>query len=291
MLKELILWPILTVPQKKKRCFRPGASRFGGKVPPREIHRLSALPSAATEDIALVATAMDIVHCFKPAEHIDQAIYRDLLKSRQKDGDDLRYLSFLPGEEEATLIYEVLRLPAKQVQAEYTSLGKMALTSLLFARALLTRKPTHWAGALSAGAFAFLDGEETLQRARGALMRLGRAGNLGKATLRLTPGEAILVYEGQQVHITLAPMRQVVLRAVRGPSDGAEVAYCIHIDLQDGCVMPIVRSQKAIKARRLAHQLANALHLSMTFQNVEVSEVPNGYSWEMGPQLVEPALN
>ncbi len=47
----------------------------------------------------------------------------------------------------------------------------------------------------------------------------------------------------------------------------------------------------AVEARRLGHQLAKALHLSMSFQNVEVSEVPNGYSWEMGPQLGEPALN
>jgi hypothetical protein len=238
-----------------------------------------------------VATAMDIVHCFKPAEHLDQAIYRDLLKSRQKSPDDLRFLSLLPGEEEATLIYEVMRLPQKQVTSEYSSLGKMALTGLLFARALLTRKPTHWAGALGAGALAFLDGEETIQRARGALLRIGRAGNLGKATLRLTPGEAVLVYEGQQIHISLAPMRQVVLRAVRGPGDLGDTAYCVHLDLQDGRVMPIVRSQKAIEARRLAHQLAASMHLSMTFQNVEVSEVTNGYSWEMGPQLVEPALN
>lgn len=238
-----------------------------------------------------MATAMDIVHCFKPAEHIDQAIYRDLLKSRQKDSDDLRYVSFLPGDEEATLVYEVLRLPPKQVHSEYSSLGKVALTGLLFARAFLTRSPTAWAGALSAGALAFLDGEETIQKARGAIMRIGRAGNLGKATLRLTSGEAILVYEGQQIHISLAPMRQVVLRAVRGPGDTGEVAYCIHLDLQDGRVMPVIRSQKAVEARRLAHQLAAALHLSMTFQNVEVSEVTNGYSWEMGPQLVEPALN
>ena len=55
--------------------------------------------------------------------------------------------------------------------------------------------------------------------------------------------------------------------------------------------MPVIRCAEAVEARRLAHQLANGLHLAMSFQNVEVSEVPNGYSWEMGPQLVEPALN
>lgn len=234
---------------------------------------------------------MDIVHCFKPAEHLDQAIYRDLLKSRQKDADELRFLSFMGGQEEATFVYEVLRLPQRQVQSEYTSLGKVALTTLLFARALLTRKPTHWAGAVSAGAFAFLDGQETLQRAKGALQRISRAGSLGKATLRLTASEAILTYEGQQVHISLAPMRQVVLRAVRGPDEGSEVHYCIHVDLQDGRVLPVIRSSKAVEARRQAHQLAKALHLSMSFQNVEVTEVPNGFSWEMGPSMVEPALN
>jgi len=237
-----------------------------------------------------VATAMDIVHCFKPAEHLDQAIYRDLLKSRQKGTDELRFVSLMGAQEEVTLVYEILRLPQRQVQSEYSSLGKVALTALLFTRALLSGKSSHWAGAISAGAITLLDGEETIQKARGALQRLSRAGSLGKATLRLTPSEAVLVYESQQVHISLAPMRQVVLRAVSG-SNSQEVQYCTHIDLQDGRVLPVIRSNQAVESRRLAHQLANALHLSMSFQKVEVSEVPNGYSWEMGPQLVEPALN
>lgn len=237
-----------------------------------------------------MATAMDIVHCFKPAEHLDQAIYRDLLKSRQKGSDEVRFVSFLGGQEEATLVYEILRLPQSQVKSEYSSLGKVALTAALVARALISRKPTAIAGALSASAITLLDGEATLQKARGALLRLTRAGNLGKATIRLTPSEAILVYEGQQVHISLAPMRQVVLRQVSGTNE-SESSYCIHVDLQDGRVMPVIRSGQAVEARRLAHQLANALHLTMSFQKVEVSEVPNGYSWEMGPQLGEPALN
>ncbi|MFN8608271.1 MAG: hypothetical protein U0931_12115 [Vulcanimicrobiota bacterium] len=238
-----------------------------------------------------MATAMDIVHCFKPAEHLDQAIYRDLLKSRQKGSDELRFVSLLGAKEEATLVYEVLRLPQRQVQSEYSSLGKVALTALLFTRALLTGKSAHWAGAISAGAFTLIDGEETLQRARGALQRIGRAGSLGKCTLRLTPNEAVLVYEGQQVHISLAPMRQVVLRPVRGAAESQEIYYCIHIDLQDGRVLPVIRSTQAVEARRLAHQLAKALHLTISSQYVDVMQVPNGYSWEMGPQLAEPALN
>lgn len=235
---------------------------------------------------------MDIVHCFKPAEHLDQAIYRDLLRSRQKGTEETRFLSFLSGKDEATLVYEVLRLPERQAQQEYSSLGKLALTTLLMARAMLTKKSTHLAGALSAGALTLIDGKDVFTRAKGALLRLSRAGSLGKATLRLTASEAILVYEGQQVHISLAPMRQVVLRAVRASGQPEhESYYCIHLDLQDGRVMPVLRSRQAVEARRQAHQLATSLHLSMSFQNVEVSEVPNGYSWEMGPQLVEPALN
>jgi hypothetical protein len=238
-----------------------------------------------------VANAMDIVHCFKPAEHLDQAIYRDLLKARQKGSDELRFVSLLGGREEATLVYDVLRLPQRQVQSEYSSLGKVALTALLFTRALLTGKSAHWAGAISAGAVTLIDGEETLQRARGALQRLSRAGSLGKATMRLTPSEAVLVYEGQQVHISLAPMRQVVLRRVRGAAESQEIYYCIHVDLQDGRVLPVIRSTQAVEARRLTHQLARALHLTIISQNVDWTEVPNGYSWEMGPQLAEPALN
>lgn len=238
-----------------------------------------------------MANAMDIVHCFKPTEHLDQAIYRDLLKNRQQEADELRFVNLLGGQEEATLVYEVLRLPQRQLQSEYTSLGKIALTALLFTRALLTGKSTHWAGAISAGAFTLMDGEETIQRARGALQRLSRAGNLGKATLRLKASEATLVYESQQIHISLAPMRQVVLRPMRGLGENKEIYYCIHIDLQDGRVLPVLRSNEAVEARRLAHQLAKALHLTISSQYIDVTQVPNGYSWEMGPHLSEPALN
>ena len=234
---------------------------------------------------------MDIVHCFKPLDHLDQAIYRDILRSRQRDGEEFTFESHVGGSKEVRFIYNVLRLPRQDIEGEYTSLGKLAVTGLLLARAVVTRRPNHWTGALCAGAVTLIGGEETLRKARSAIKKMFRNG-LGQVTFKVSPNEAVLTYEGQQVHISLAPMKHIAIRALRDPSEGdPAAAYCLHLDLQDGRVLPLFRGAEPLAARRLGHQVAQALQLPMVFQNVEINEVKNGYSWEMGPQLVEPALN
>lgn len=240
-----------------------------------------------------MATAMDIVHCFKPLDHLDQAIYRDVLRAKQKAEEEFAFVKVATSSKEATLIYDVLRLPENEVQSEVASLGTLTVAGSLLARALVTRKPQHLTVALWAGAVALMGGEETLRRAKSGIQRMVRMGKLGQVSFRLTMDEAVLTYEGQEVHISLAPMRQLCIRALRRTVDGQPVTvnYAIHVDFQDARVLSLYRSANAVEARRLGHQLASALQLPMAFQNVEVSEVRNGYSWEMGPQLGEPALN
>lgn len=234
---------------------------------------------------------MDIVHCFRPVDHLDQAVYRDILRSRQKGGEEFSYETHTSGTRELSLVYNVVRLPAQESDGENTSLGKLAIAGLLLARAVVTRRPQHWAGALGAGAVTIIGGEETLRKARSALKKIFRNG-LGQVFFKVVPSEAILTYESQEIHISLAPMKQVAIRALRYQSEPESMStYCLHVDLQDGRVLPLYRGQEPLAARRLGHQAAQALQLPMVFQNVEISEVKNGYSWELGPTLVEPALN
>lgn len=234
---------------------------------------------------------MDIVHCFKPVDHLDQAVYRDILRSRSKGGEEFSFESHTGGTREFSLLYNVLRLPAQESDGENTSLGKLAVAGLLLARAVVTRRPQHWAGALGASAVTLIGGDETFRKARSALKKMFRNG-LGQVQLRVVPGEAVLTYESQEVHISLAPMKQIAIRALRYQGEPESMStYCLHVDLQDGRVLPLYRGQEPLAARRLGHQAAQALQLPMVFQNVEISEVKNGYSWEMGPLLVEPALN
>jgi hypothetical protein len=234
---------------------------------------------------------MDIVHYFKPVDHLDQAIYRDILRSRQKEGEEFAYESHSGSPKELKLRFNVVRLPRQEQEGEYTSLGKLALTGFLLARAAVSRRPQDWAGALCAGAVTLIGGDETLRKARSAVKKMFRNG-LGQVSFKVCPNEAVLTYEAQEVHISLAPMKQVVIRALRYQGEPESMStYCLHVDLQDGRVLPLFRGQEPLAGRRLGHQAAQALQLPMVFQNVEICEVKNGFSWEMGPQLVEPALN
>ena len=240
-----------------------------------------------------MALAIDIVHCFKPLDHLDQAIYRDILRAKHKSDEDFSFVKLVPGKGEATLVYDVLRLPDREAHGEVASLGTLAVTGMLLARAIVTRNPSHWTGALWAGAVALMGGEETLRKARSGLHRFVRRGKLGQVALRLETDEAVLTFEGQEVHISLAPVRQICIRALRRNIDGQPFTlnYVVHLDFQDARVLSLLRTPNALEARRLGHQLGNAMQLPISFQNVDVSEVRNGFSWEMGPQLGEPALN
>ena len=238
-----------------------------------------------------MASAMDIVHYFKPVDHLDQAIYRDILRSRQKGGEEFAFESHSEERRELRLLFNVLRLPPQENAGEYSSLGKLAVTGLLLARAVVTRRPQHWTGALCAGAVTLIGGEETLRKAHSAVKKMFRT-SLGQVSFKICPNEAVLTYETQQIHISLAPMRQVAIRALRFKGEPESLSsYCLHVDLQDGRVLPLLRGQEPLGARRLGHQAAQTLQLPMVFQDVEIHEVRNGFSWEMGPQLVEPGLN
>jgi hypothetical protein len=239
-----------------------------------------------------VASAVDILHCFKPLEHLDQAIYRDILKGSQQD-EEFALNRLDVGAKTVTLVYDVLRLPRRELHGELSSLGTIGVTSLLFLRAAVTRKAHHWTGALCAGAVALIGGEETIRKAQSAMYRLSHAGKLGQVFLKLTGGEAVVTYRAQQVQMSLAPMRQLVVRSFRRAHNtrSVEMTYGVHIDLQDGRVVSLHRTGAPIEARRLGRQLAGALQLPMVFQTIDVIQVQNGYSWEMGPQLIEPALN
>lgn len=235
---------------------------------------------------------MDIVHSFKPLDHLDQAIYRDILKVKNGKGEDFQLVGVTAEAQQIVLEYEVRRLPGENEKREYTSLVGLAAAGALLARAALTRKPHHWAQALSTAGVALLGGEETLSRARSAIERLSRGGKLGTARLRIAQGEAVLTYRDQEIHMSLPPMKNVVLRTFRRALGGKPTqSYAVHIDLQDGRILSLNRWNEPLSPRRVGHQVAAALQLSMVFQNVEVTEVTNGFSWEMGPQLVEPALN
>ena len=236
-----------------------------------------------------MAKAIDFVHVFRPVDHLDQAIYRDILRGEGEQ--ELAYEKMDLKPKQASFEFKVKALPTEDSSGEAASVGKLALTSILLAQAIFTRRPAHVAGALCAGAVTLIGGEETLRRAKSAFQRVFKQ-DLGFLKLQIQPGEARLRYQDQEVQMSLAPLRQVATRALRqaGQAD-KDSKYSLHLDFQDGRVLPLLRGLDSVMARKIGHQLSQALQCAMVFQSIEVSEVRNGYSWELGPQLVEPALN
>jgi hypothetical protein len=236
-----------------------------------------------------MAKAIDFVHAFKPQDHLDQAIYRDILRGASPE--ELEYETVAVNPRQITLEYKVKSLPSDDSQAEAASVGKLAVTSLLVARAILTRRPADLTGAICAGAVTLIGGEETFRRAKSAFQRVFKQ-DLGKLKFRIQPGQAAITYQDQEVQISLAPLKQVATRAIRQAGENDKDAkYSLHLDFQDGRVVTLLRGLSSVEARKLGHQVAQALHSPIVFQSIAVSEVKNGYSWELGPQLVEPALN
>ncbi|MBI3925856.1 MAG: hypothetical protein HY319_09975 [Armatimonadetes bacterium] len=237
-----------------------------------------------------MAGAMDIVHYFKPREGLDRSIYKNAVGGGASQ-EHFRLSGVTTGAHEVVLQYEIHRIPGHEPRGEAASLGALALTSALFVRALITRQPGHWAGALAAGSVAALGMQDMVKKARSAIRRFSGPGHLGWATVRLTPQEMTCTYGGQEVHIPLAPMSQVVMRTFQYRLQPPRVVHGLYIDLDDGRFLPIWKWTEALAPRRTGHQLARTLGLSMVFQNVEVTEVDNGFSWELGPVLSEPAMN
>lgn len=236
-----------------------------------------------------MSSAVDIVHHFKPVNELDQAIYTMVrrLKQRQPMPFPLKGLQVQDNLVEGR--YEVRENPAEEL-GETASLGALATTGALFLRALVTRRAAHWAGALGAGAVVLMTAPDLVRKARAAVDRW--TGRGGLAVLKVQPEDVVLTYGDQEIHMTIPPMKGVVLRTFRHQLTGrSEQHYALHIELQDGRIISLAEWEEALAARRTTHQVARALHLAMAFQNVDVTEVDQGYSWELGPQLVEPAMN
>ena len=61
--------------------------------------------------------------------------------------------------------------------------------------------------------------------------------------------------------------------------------------MQDGRLLTLSETKESKSARRLLHQLAKPIPVELTFQNVDLYREDEKVSWELGPRLVEPALN
>ncbi|MCA9794395.1 MAG: hypothetical protein KC910_21455 [Candidatus Eremiobacteraeota bacterium] len=236
-------------------------------------------------------SAVEVLHQVKPVDVLDQTIYRTLQRIRGDAPEPFLLRELNCTHREISGRYLIRADEPARTGGEAAALGALAVTGLLFARALVTRKPLHWAGALWAGSIALMTGQDLIKRASSAVRRF-TGNNQDFATMTVLPEELIFLYRDQEIHVNLPPAVSVVLRTFRHRLRGREEQFhLLQLDLHDGRVITLSGYDDVVTARRNGHQVCRSMGLGMVFQNIEVTEVENGISWELGPQLVEPALN
>ncbi len=233
---------------------------------------------------------MELLEHFKPVDQLEQAVYRTILRlrSRRPEVYSLESLETSDGLAEVTFKVKDVSVDSGN---EASALGALAVTGMLMLRAAFSGRRSHWAVALGAGTVTCMTAGTLVKKAGRALRRVtGKSSDT--AVLSVAPKKLKFRFGPQEVQVDLPPMTNIVLRTFRHSFKGSrDQFHLLQIELQDGRVITVSGWDEALVARRVGHQVARALKLSMAFQNIEVSEVENGVSWELGPQLVEPALN
>ncbi|MFA5505050.1 MAG: hypothetical protein WC423_06470, partial [Vulcanimicrobiota bacterium] len=122
--------------------------------------------------------------------------------------------------------------------------------------------------------------------------RFLNTGKVETAVLGLKGGQLYLRAGGEEVWVDLAPVTSLTVRTFRFHWDAeASNLHFAQLEMQDGRLLTIAETQESMAARRLVHQLAKPVPVELNFQNIDLYREGDKVTWELGPRLVEPALN
>lgn len=232
--------------------------------------------------------ALQLYESTRPLESLESFIFRTAQRLSRGEPRTLvlREVSNESGSLE--FLYDVEKKTSFQPE-ELGAVGGFAVASALTLRACITRKSSHVLGAVQAVALAFAFGGRELPRLS---RRFQDTGKVERATICLKGSQLCFEVGGEEVWADLAPVVGLTLRTFRfrwkdGPSD-----LCFaQVEMQDGRLLTLSETSESNAARRLLHQLAKPIPVELTFQNVDLYREDEKVSWELGPRLVEPALN
>ncbi len=232
--------------------------------------------------------ALNLYEQSRPLESLESFIFRTAERVA-RGGDkvlDLREVSNAEGSLE--FIYQVDEQASLDLP-QLGALGGFAMAGALTVRAILTRKPAHVLGAIQATCVALAFGGREVP----ALMRrFKEPAGPRAAILGLRGGQLYFKVDGEEVWVDLAPVTGLTVRTFRFHWDVPQrTLHYAHIEMQDGRLLTVAETDDSLAVRQLVHQIAKPVPVELSFQNIDLYREEEKVSWELGPRLVEPALN
>jgi hypothetical protein len=232
--------------------------------------------------------ALKLYESARPLESLESFIFRIAQRVSRGGGAQLLLREVSNNEGSLEFSYDVEEKAAIQPE-EWGAMSGFAVAAALTVRALLTREKRHILGAVQATSLALAFGGREIPRLSRRLMSTGKTQT---AILGIRSGQLYLKTGGEEVWVDLAPVTSLTVRTFRFHWDaGTSNLHFAQLEMQDGRLLTLAESEESMAARRLVHQLAKPMPVELTFQNIDLYREGDKVSWELGPRLVEPALN
>lgn len=232
--------------------------------------------------------ALNLYESSRPLESLESFIFRTAQRVAKGDSHllQLREVSNVEGTLE--FIYEVEEQSSLELP-EIGALGGFAIAAGMTVRAILTRKPAHVLGAIQSVSVALAFGGREVPR---LIRRLKDPSGPQAAVLGLRGGQLYFKVGGEEVWVDLAPVTGLTVRTFRFHWEAPQrTLHYAHIEMQDGRLLTVAETDDSVAVRRLVHQIAKPVPVELSFQNIDLYREDEKVSWELGPRLVEPALN
>lgn len=232
--------------------------------------------------------ALALYESARPLESLESFIFRTAQRMSRGEKRLLKLREVSNNEGSLEFSYEVDKRSSLQPE-EWGAVGGFAVAAAMVMRAALTRKAGHIVSAVQAASLAFAFGGRELPRLS---RRVKNTGKVEHATLGLRGGQLYLRVNGEEVWVDLAPVTALTVRTFRFHWDcEPKNLHFAQIEMQDGRLLTVAETESSTTARRLVHQLVKPVPVELTFQNIDLYRDGDKVSWELGPRLVEPALN
>ena len=232
--------------------------------------------------------ALDLYELSRPLESLESFIFRVAQRVVKEGRYPLRLKEVSEGDKSLEFRYEVLTKSEMPLD-DIGTLGGFALATALTVRALVTRKTGHILGALQAASVALAVGGRDIPR---LVRRVKEPSGPKEAVLGLRGGQLYFKTGGEEVWVDLAPVVSLTVRSFNINWDGpVRALHYGHVEMQDGRILTLMEAEDCSEVRELIHKIARPLPVELGFQKVDLYREGERVSWELGPRLVEPALN
>ena len=232
--------------------------------------------------------ALELYERARPLESLESSIFRTAQRASLKQPPLLRLKAVSNQEGSLEFEYQVEAGRHLEIQ-EVGALGGFALAAALTLRALVTRRTGHILGALQASSVAIAFGGREAPR---LWRKATSSGNPKSVLLGLRGSRLYFKVQEEEVWVDLAPVTGLTMRSFRYHWENAPPTSNFgQIEMQDGRILTVSESEDSVSIRRLIHQISKAIPVELSFQNIDLYKEKERVRWELGPRLVEPALN